>query len=433
VEELPSGRFRAYFRTAAIKHVAEQTFPSKKAALDWLANARVSRVRGTWLEPVKTPLSEYLAGWLAVKQSTVKPTTFKGYRRMVDTWIVPRLTSPRSRTADVELGTVKLSDLNPALVKRWYAVLSDAAARSATERLSHPNKRLHPARRWAMDQGLPVKATGVIPADMLKLWKRAGSPVTGKVQPNAGRRTTTHAYQVLRTALNEAVEDGLIPANPCRIKGGAVCKHPEREIANPGEIKALASAMPANLRAAVIVAAWSSLRFGELFALARRHVNLATGEIRVERAMTDSKVPSAGFGSTKTGSSVRTVALPKFVTNELARHMKVHTGAHRDSLIFATSGNLPYSNTQVAYWFSQARHLIGRDNLTWHDLRHTGATLAYEAGGTVRDVQNRLGHSTARAAMIYAHATQGSDKKLAKRLDRLYASLSNVSTLARAV
>ncbi|MDR1236695.1 MAG: hypothetical protein LBK28_00475, partial [Propionibacteriaceae bacterium] len=124
--------------------MADRTFPNKKAALDWLADARASRARGTWLEPVKTPLSEYLAGWLAVKQHTVKENTFRRYRCLVNKWIVPKLTT--SRPSEVELGRVPLSVLTPQTVKQWYAVLAEVAARSATERTGH-NKRLHPARR----------------------------------------------------------------------------------------------------------------------------------------------------------------------------------------------------------------------------------------------------------------------------------------------
>jgi integrase len=64
--------------------------------------------------------------------------------------------------------------------------------------------------------------------------------------------------------------------------------------------------------------------------------------------------------------------------------------------------------------------VIGRDDLHWHDLRHTGATLAYRAGASVPEVQARLGHTTMRAAQIYAHAADDSDRVLADRLDAMY-------------
>jgi integrase len=70
-------------------------------------------------------------------------------------------------------------------------------------------------------------------------------------------------------------------------------------------------------------------------------------------------------------------------------------------------------------WFYPARDAAGRKDLRWHDLRHTGATLAALAGATLPDLMNRLGHSTVGAAMKYQHATQGRDKIIAEALSRL--------------
>ena len=46
----------------------------------------------------------------------------------------------------------------------------------------------------------------------------------------------------------------------------------------------------------------------------------------------------------------------------------------------------------------------------FHDLRHTGGTLAATTGATIKELMARLGHSSPRAAMIYQYATQGRDK-----------------------
>jgi hypothetical protein len=46
----------------------------------------------------------------------------------------------------------------------------------------------------------------------------------------------------------------------------------------------------------------------------------------------------------------------------------------------------------------------GAEHLTWHGLRHTGLTLAAAVpGATVRNIMDRGGHSTPRAALIYQH------------------------------
>jgi len=51
--------------------------------------------------------------------------------------------------------------------------------------------------------------------------------------------------------------------------------------------------------------------------------------------------------------------------------------------------------------------------------RHTGTVMAAQAGATMADVQARLGHSTAAAALRYLHTAQGRDALIAKRLSEL--------------
>ena len=57
--------------------------------------------------------------------------------------------------------------------------------------------------------------------------------------------------------------------------------------------------------------------------------------------------------------------------------------------------------------FYPARHKAGRADLRFHDLRHTGATLAAATGATLAELMSRLGHSTPGAALRYQHAAAG--------------------------
>lgn len=60
---------------------------------------------------------------------------------------------------------------------------------------------------------------------------------------------------------------------------------------------------------------------------------------------------------------------------------------------------------------------IGRPGLHFHDLRHTGNTLAAQTGTSLRDLMARMGHDNPRAALIYQHATSGADRAVAAALD----------------
>ncbi len=66
-----------------------------------------------------------------------------------------------------------------------------------------------------------------------------------------------------------------------------------------------------------------------------------------------------------------------------------------------------------------ARKVAGRDDLRWHDLRHTGAVLAARTGAMLAELMGRLGHSTPGAAMRYQHAAADRDAEIARRLSVL--------------
>ena len=56
------------------------------------------------------------------------------------------------------------------------------------------------------------------------------------------------------------------------------------------------------------------------------------------------------------------------------------------------------SGTSPGWGFYGARAAAGREDLRWHDLRHTGAVLAVGTGASLADIMSRLGHSTTTAA-----------------------------------
>ena len=65
--------------------------------------------------------------------------------------------------------------------------------------------------------------------------------------------------------------------------------------------------------------------------------------------------------------------------------------------------------------WNKARAAVGLPELHFHDLRHTGGTLAAATGASLRELMERLGHSSVRAAMIYQHATKERDGAIARR------------------
>ena len=63
--------------------------------------------------------------------------------------------------------------------------------------------------------------------------------------------------------------------------------------------------------------------------------------------------------------------------------------------------------------------LTGR--VHFHDLRHTGNTWAAESGATLRELMERMGHASSRAALIYLHTNDGRHKGVAQAMSELVA------------
>ena len=70
----------------------------------------------------------------------------------------------------------------------------------------------------------------------------------------------------------------------------------------------------------------------------------------------------------------------------------------------------------------KARDEAGLSALHLHDLRHTGNTMAAATGASLRELMERMGHSSTRAALIYQHATRERDQAIATAMGQLFAS-----------
>ena len=58
------------------------------------------------------------------------------------------------------------------------------------------------------------------------------------------------------------------------------------------------------------------------------------------------------------------------------------------------------------------------DGFRFHDLRHTGNMWAAGTGANLRELMERMGHSSTRAALIYLHAAKDGDRSIAEGIAR---------------
>jgi integrase len=231
--------------------------------------------------------------------------------------------------------------------------------------------------------------------------------------------TTAKAYRLLKAVLNTAADDGLIRRNPCRIKGAAAEDSPERPVLTIAEVYALADAIDRRYRTFVLLGAFASLRWAELAALRRCDIDLVNLTIRVERQLTTTRDGKPTFGPPKSKAGVRTVAIPRVIEADVCEHLAIHVGQDDDALVFASPGGLPlnYSNFHDRFW-AKAVEKAGPPGIHFHDLRHAGNTLTANAGANLKELMDRMGHSTTRAALIYLHSTSERQRTIADAIDK---------------
>ncbi|MFB8115943.1 tyrosine-type recombinase/integrase [Streptomyces sp. NPDC055962] len=239
----------------------------------------------------------------------------------------------------------------------------------------------------------------------------------GLLESGVGEATVAKAYQILRAIMNTAVDDEVIQRNPCRIKGAGAAKTAERPFLDVTEVFQLADAVPARFRVFILLAAFTGLRFGELAALQRHDVDLDRRTVAVRRALAETRTDGILVKAPKSAAGVRTVAFPASLTESLSAHLTAYAEPGRTGLLFtgARGGQLRRNNFR-RLWL-RALETTGLGDVHFHDLRHTGNTLAATGGATTRELMQRMGHSSVRAALIYQHLVNGRDQAIAAHVD----------------
>jgi integrase len=266
------------------------------------------------------------------------------------------------------------------------------------------NLRLHLAPLL----GVPLRA---ITPGVVREWYAAA------LRGNGGRTSIAQSYRFLRAVMNTALRDGAITKNPCQIPGAGSDRAKERPVATPAQVAALIEAITPRYRAAVLLAAWCGLRRGEVLGLHPADVDLNAGTVTVRRNRVELlERPQAFDAEPKTDAGKRTITIPPHVLPILAAHMEDWAGSDR---VFIGRNGRPMRGDAVRQAFDRARRKAGMPGFRFHDLRHTGQTLAAATGATVKDLMRRLGHASPAASYRYLHTVDGRDARIAAALSDL--------------
>jgi integrase len=338
-----------------------------------LTKRMADRDGGMVYEAAKITVGEYLNSWLqdSVK-GTVKETTYANYSYITHVHITPAL------------GRVKLKSLTPAHVRGFYGE---------------------------------------------------------KARTNLSAATVKKMHVVLRRALSQAVSDGLIPRNAAGSVKPPRASAPGEEIRplNSEECSAfLEASRGERFETLYVLAVHCGLREGELLALRWEDVDLEVAKpaLLVRRTLTrgeDGRGWVVG-ASTKSGKG-RRVRLTRRAVAALKDHRKrqleerMHlAGIWQDhDLVFAnTIGSLfnPSNLRNRSFKRIKARSGV-REDLRFHDLRHTCATLLLREGVNAKVVSEMLGHASIIITLnTYSHVLPDMQDSAA---DAIEAALRTVS------
>lgn len=324
---------------------------------------------GVYMAPTKVTVAEWLSGWLDGRVG-LADTTMEGYRRDAKRVIDGYNTDP----VISGLGPIRVRELTPASIRKFYKALSD----------------------------------------------RGLAPATVK---------NTHA--VLHKALSDAVREGVLVRNPADQVELPKANPPDTDAWTADQLASfLAKASDHRLYAAWVLMCSTGMRRSEV--LGARWTNLDLDQGRI--AVVDTVVPVANrpvlrLGDTKSRRSRRVIALDQATVKVLTEHRKrqnverLRAGEAWEDLDLVFANEL--GEMVVPTWFTRTtKRLAGEAGvpaLTPHAAaRHTWATLALSAGIPAKVVSERLGHSTVAITLDrYSHVVEGMDRDAAERVASL--------------
>jgi integrase len=330
-------------------------FATRRAAQAFLNEQLMRLGDGSYAEPSKETVAEYLAEWLDSIEGTVRPLSARQYRSRVRSRIIP------------SLGQVRLQSLSPVRVNAFYRELEQAGLSVATRRATHAV--LHGALRDAVRWGKLVRN----PADLADPPAATKTPVEAWTVSELSRFldyvTSDRLYALWRLAATTGMRRGELAGLTwrCLDLDSARLSVEQQLYPVPGGV-----------------------RFGPpKSARSRRTVALDAETVEALRSHRDAQLVERNFAA----------------------------DAYCDSdLVFADELGTPLHPDRLTRWFGTRRHAAGIPTGTLHVLRHTAATLMLTSGVPVHIVAARLGDESTTVLSTYAHLLPSSDEVAAERV-----------------
>lgn len=277
----------------------------------------------------------------------------------------------------------------------WIETYAGRTARGFSE-TTRPEYR-RPIETYALPRWKTWRLADVEPADVRDLF--------GSMR-NAG--ASTSAIKKLRAALSAmfatALEDGLIRSNPIsgvRIPAPAQAGEDEdkAKALTRAELALFLAAVPAEWRLFVEFLTHTGLRIGEATGLTWQHVELGERpHVKVRE-----QVYRGNRKRLKSREGRRDVPLSPGMVERLRAHRRDTYGGATAPL-FPSGHGTPLNPANLYRWLRPARDAAGLPWVSFHNLRHTCASLLFDEGRNVAQVAEWLGHADASFTLrTYVH------------------------------
>lgn len=226
---------------------------------------------------------------------------------------------------------------------------------------------------------------------------------------SGGASAKNDALAVLSRLLDGARRSRFIDYNPAReVKRPSMHESisPVSRALTLDQIRTLLDLVPDGVYRRYLAAlVYTGMRAGEATALRVGDVDFERGIIRVSRSLSPGQRGELIEQSPKSHKfrDVPLIDALRPFAEEAARGKRV------SDLLFdgADGGRLTNHNARRGVDWETLREAIGRPDLRIHDLRHTFATILFDAGASAPDVQATLGHSSLQVTERYSRAREG--------------------------
>lgn len=195
------------------------------------------------------------------------------------------------------------------------------------------------------------------------------------------------------------------------------------------QVEALVRALPARYQALALLAAGTGLRQGELLGLTVDDVDFLRREVHVRHQLVSVPGTPYHLGPPKTSSSRRTVPAPDVVLDALSRHLSCHPRGPRNTVFANTQGAVISRSSLHKSWMAAVDAAGLPPGTTFHDLRHSYASVLIDGGESVTVVAARLGHRNPTETLrTYSHLWPSSDERTRSVVQRAFASADSLRT-----